>query len=110
MIRRVTHHVICGVTEIGAVLPPPIPIATNFGCPAIETQNGMARKEKSQSRTRGTRMTDLIDANDRVALAAVEDLPVLNVADLDADPHGMFRRYRAAYPLVGHETGAYLVL
>jgi len=55
-------------------------------------------------------MTEVTDANDRVALGAVEDLPVLNVADLDADPHGMFRRYRAAYPFVGHETGGYLVL
>ena len=55
-------------------------------------------------------MSEVIGANDRVAPAAVEDLPVLNVADLDADPHGMFRRYRAAYPFVRHETGAYLVL
>ena len=55
-------------------------------------------------------MAEVIGANDRAALAAVEDLPVLNVADLDADPHGMFRRYRAAYPFVGHETGGYLVL
>jgi cytochrome P450 family 103 len=55
-------------------------------------------------------MAEVIDANDRAALTAVEDLPVLNVADLDADPHGMFRRYRAAYPFVRHETGAYLML
>jgi cytochrome P450 len=55
-------------------------------------------------------MTEVTDANDRVALGAVEDLPVLNVADLDADPHGMFRRYRAGNPFVGHETGAFLVL
>ena len=55
-------------------------------------------------------MAEVIGANDRVALAAVEDLPVLNVADLDADPHGMFRRYRAAYPFVRHETGGFLVL
>jgi cytochrome P450 family 103 len=55
-------------------------------------------------------MAEVIGASDRAALAAVEDLPVLNVADLDADPHGMFRRYRAAYPFVGHETGGYLVL
>jgi cytochrome P450 family 103 len=55
-------------------------------------------------------MADVIDPNERVALAAAESLPVLDVADLDADPHGMFRRYRAAYPFVRHETGAYLVL
>src|SRR6185369_14143971 len=70
----------------------------------------MPREEKSQSRTRGTPMTEIIGANDRVALAAAEDLPILNVADLDADPHGMFRRYRAAYPFVRHETGGCLVL
>ena len=55
-------------------------------------------------------MAEVIGANDRAALTAVEDLPVLNVADLDADPHGMFRRYHAPHPFVGHETGAYLVL
>src|SRR5260370_34297908 len=55
-------------------------------------------------------MAEVSGASDRGALAAVEDLPVLNVADLDADPHGMFRRYRAGYPFVGHETGAFLVL
>ena len=55
-------------------------------------------------------MAEVIGTNDRAALTAVEDMPVLNVADLDADPHGIFRRYRAAYPFVGHETGAYLVL
>jgi cytochrome P450 family 103 len=55
-------------------------------------------------------MTEVIGASDRAALSAVEDLPVLSVAELDADPHGMFRRYRAAYPFVRHETGAYLVL
>ena len=55
-------------------------------------------------------MTEVIDANDRVALAAAEGLPVVGVADLDANPHGMFRKYRAAYPFVRHETGAYLVL
>src|SRR5258706_14234749 len=55
-------------------------------------------------------MTEAIGASDRAALSDVEDLPVLSVADLDADPHGMFRGYRAAYPFVGHETGGYLVL
>ena len=55
-------------------------------------------------------MAEVIGASDRAALAAVEDLPVLKVADLGADPHGMFRRYRAAYPFVGHEMGGYLVL
>lgn len=55
-------------------------------------------------------MAEVIGAKDQAALAAVEDLPVLSVADLDADPHGMFRRYRAAYPFVRHETGGFLLL
>ena len=55
-------------------------------------------------------MAEVIGASDRAALAAVGDLPVLKVADLDADPHGTFRRYRGAYPFVGHEPGGYLVL
>lgn len=54
-------------------------------------------------------MADVIDASDRAALV-IEDLPVLKVADLDADPHGMYRRYRASYPIVGHEMGGYIVL
>jgi cytochrome P450 len=55
-------------------------------------------------------MAEVIGASDRAALAAVGNLPVLKVADLDADPLGMFRRYRAAYPFVRHENGGYLVL
>jgi cytochrome P450 family 103 len=52
-----------------------------------------------------------IGANDSAtALAAVEDLPVLKIADLDADPHGMFRRYRTAHPFVRHELGGYILL
>ncbi|MCA1536687.1 cytochrome P450 [Bradyrhizobium sp. NBAIM03] len=55
-------------------------------------------------------MAEIMRVEDREALAAVEDLPVLTAAELDADPHGMFRRYRAAYPVVRHETGGYFVL
>ncbi|VIO65983.1 Cytochrome P450-pinF1, plant-inducible [Bradyrhizobium ivorense] len=55
-------------------------------------------------------MAEVIGTSDRVALGAFDGLPVLNVADLDADPHGMFRRYRAAYPFVGHQAGGYLIL
>jgi cytochrome P450 family 103 len=56
-------------------------------------------------------MAEIVGAADPATpLAAVEDLPVLKVADLDANPHGMFRRYRAAYPVVRHEAGGYLVL
>jgi cytochrome P450 len=56
-------------------------------------------------------MAQILGADQPMAArATVEDLPVLKVADLDADPHGMFRRYRAAYPFVRHETGGYIVL
>lgn len=42
-------------------------------------------------------MAEAIGADDLATpLAAVEGLPVLKVADLDANPHGMFRKYRAA--------------
>src|SRR5260370_7596121 len=70
----------------------------------------MTKEDKSKQGTEGTPVAEVSGASDGAARAAVEDLPVLNVADLDADPHGMFRRYRAAYPFVGHETGGYLVL
>jgi cytochrome P450 len=49
-------------------------------------------------------------ANPAMPLAGVANLPVLKVADLDANPHGMLRRYRATYPVVRHEVGGYLVL
>jgi cytochrome P450 len=56
-------------------------------------------------------MAELIGTSDpAAALAVAQDLPVLKVADLDADPHGIFRKYRAVYPFVRHETGAYIVL
>jgi cytochrome P450 family 103 len=56
-------------------------------------------------------MAEVIGTDDPTApLAVVEDLPVLRIADLDADPHGMFRKYRADYPFVRHESGAYIVL
>ena len=55
-------------------------------------------------------MAEFVGARDQAARAAVEDLPLLGAAELDADPHGLFRRYRAACPFVRHETGGYLVL
>jgi cytochrome P450 family 103 len=53
-------------------------------------------------------MKDVMAAFD--GTAATESLPVLKIVDLDADPHGMFRKYRVAHGLVKHETGCYLVL
>src|ERR1700750_2695311 len=49
----------------------------------------LGRRSRSQGREE-PQLTEVIDANDRMALATAADLPVLNVADLDADPHGMF--------------------
>jgi cytochrome P450 len=50
----------------------------------------------------------LTDQAPHPAVAAA--LPVLSVEDLEADPHGIFRRYRSTHPVVGHEKGGYLVL
>lgn len=36
--------------------------------------------------------------------------PVVSVKDLEADPHGLFRRYRAAVPVIMREDGSFLVL
>jgi cytochrome P450 family 103 len=38
------------------------------------------------------------------------DLPLLPLQELDADPHGTFRRYRKDHAVVRHESGAYFVL
>src|SRR5215471_5891891 len=37
-------------------------------------------------------------------------LPTLALAQLKADAHGVFRRYRREYPVVRHENGSYFVL
>jgi len=34
----------------------------------------------------------------------------LTIKELEADPHGVFRRYRPIAPLIGHEAGGYMVL
>ncbi|HWA81085.1 MAG TPA: cytochrome P450 [Acetobacteraceae bacterium] len=34
----------------------------------------------------------------------------LSIAELDADPHGVFRRYRPLTPFIAHESGSYIVL
>ncbi len=38
------------------------------------------------------------------------DIVTLTVAELEADPHGVLRRYRALTPFVAHEAGGYMVL
>jgi cytochrome P450 len=37
-------------------------------------------------------------------------IPILSLKELDADPHGVFRKYRKDHALVLHETGGYFVL
>lgn len=37
-------------------------------------------------------------------------IPMLTVAELEADPHGVFRAWRPRLPLVGHEVAGFLVL
>ncbi|HUC18910.1 MAG TPA: cytochrome P450 [Acetobacteraceae bacterium] len=34
----------------------------------------------------------------------------LSIAELDADPHGVYRRYRPLTPFIAHESGSYIVL
>ncbi len=38
------------------------------------------------------------------------DLVTLTIAELEADTHAVFRRYRPMTPLVAHEAGGYMVL
>lgn len=56
-------------------------------------------------------MAETVGLTDRALHpAAAADLPVLTVAELEADPHGVFRRYRSTHPVVAHEKGGYVVL
>src|SRR5712675_1346093 len=36
--------------------------------------------------------------------------PTLSTAELDQDPHGVFRRYRPVTPLIRREDGSYIVI
>lgn len=40
----------------------------------------------------------------------IQDVPVIPSADLEMDPHGTLRRYRATHPFAAFETGGYIVL
>lgn len=41
---------------------------------------------------------------------ARDAVPTLSVAELEADPHGVFRTWRPRVPFIGHEIGGYMVL
>ncbi|GLK79159.1 cytochrome P450 [Methylopila turkensis] len=43
-------------------------------------------------------------------LDTIQDVPVIASADLETDPHGTLRRYRASHPLAALESGGYIVL
>ena len=43
-------------------------------------------------------------------LDTIRDVPVIPSADLEMDPHGTLRRYRASHPFAALETGGYIVL
>ncbi|MDP3410360.1 cytochrome P450 [Bosea sp. (in: a-proteobacteria)] len=43
-------------------------------------------------------------------LDTIQDVPVIPSADLETDPHGTLRRYRASHPFAALETGGYIVL
>lgn len=54
---------------------------------------------------------DAVDqAGGELPIRIAGDLPVLTAEQLDADPHGIFRQYRAIHPVVAHELGGYIVL
>jgi cytochrome P450 len=55
-------------------------------------------------------MTQMTSPNKAAAQAAIGDLPVLTIAEIDADPHAVFRRYRADYPIIKNEFGTYVLL
>jgi cytochrome P450 family 103 len=64
-------------------------------------------------------MTDQIaktDLRDNMSAAAIQpessrsEPPTLSIAELDQDPHGVFRRYRPVTPLIRREDGSYIVI
>ncbi|HEY3621160.1 MAG TPA: cytochrome P450, partial [Roseiarcus sp.] len=46
----------------------------------------------------------------KVTTSLTAGLPVLMAEQMDADPHGTFRSWRATHPVVAHEAGSFLVL
>lgn len=38
------------------------------------------------------------------------EIPIISIADLDADPHGIFKRYRGKVPIVQRADGAYVAI
>lgn len=56
-------------------------------------------------------MTETEDATRHAGLSEPPDgVPTLTLAELEADPHGVFRTWRPRLPLVGHEIAGFLVL
>jgi cytochrome P450 len=55
-------------------------------------------------------MSEEITAEKMSDRSTSDMLPTLTLAELEADAHGAFRRYRREHPVVRHESGAYFVL
>jgi len=56
------------------------------------------------------RPTDSFSTTPANHLAKGDEIPMLMIAPLEADPHGVFKSYRSSHSLVRHEAGGYFVL
>ncbi|HVJ44240.1 MAG TPA: cytochrome P450 [Dongiaceae bacterium] len=55
--------------------------------------------------------THLNSTQPTAATSAARPLvPIISIDELEADPHGLFRRHRPLTPIVAHEAGGHLVL
>jgi cytochrome P450 len=50
------------------------------------------------------------DRHDNESSIPADGIPTLTIEQLEADPHGVFRAFRASHSLVRHESGVYFVL
>jgi cytochrome P450 len=56
-------------------------------------------------------MKEAIGAADEAGhCSAAPDIPTITAEQLNANPHGVFRRYRQTHPVIAHAAGGYFVL
>src|ERR1700743_1740986 len=55
-------------------------------------------------------MAQDIDTTNSFREPAGTQLPVIRLREIEADPHGVLRKYREMHPVVTHEAGTYWVL
>src|SRR5262245_9649859 len=55
-------------------------------------------------------MAQEIDTTNSFPESAGAQLPIIGLAELEADPHAAFRKYREMHSVVTNESGTYLVL